>query len=175
MRMLLPVILIILGLAGGAAAGYFLKPAPPPDAKAGGAAEDGMETGDPKAETDSAWVARVDNPEAQKAVDSEYVSFDRQFLVPIRAQNGKRSIVALDLNLEIAPGESQPVTDHKPKVRDALLRTLMSFSATGAFADTADPHATFEDLRRELLATAQRVLGERVRSVLIGDMVKQDV
>lgn len=160
MKLLLPIIIALLGLAGGVGVGVVLKPPPEPMEED---AEKSMEIGPAVVEKQF------------EATDSEYVEMTRKLIVPVVAENGDKALVAIELHLEVDPGFATTAVQHEPKVRDAFLRTLIWFATTGAFNEDAHPNETFEELGRELTRAAQKVLGESVRGVLIGDMIKQRV
>lgn len=159
MKKLLPLIIIILGLAGGIGVGVVMKPEPEPI------------TDEEKAEKE------VEKPIERDfvATDSEYVELSRKLIVPTEGADGVKSLIAIELHIEVAPGFADHATAHEPKVRDAFLRTLLWFSSTGAFGENAHQNETFEELGEELTRAARKVLGDEVRGVLIGDMIKQDI
>lgn len=160
MKLLLPIIIALMGLAGGAAVGVVMKPAPEVDPTV---AEAPYEESEPELDEDFA-----------KSEDSEYFELSRKLIVPVVATDGERSFVAIELHVELEKGGAEKAAAHEPKVRDALLRTVLSFAHTGAFDDDAQMNETFTELARELKLSARRVLGDGVRGVLIGDLIKQD-
>ncbi|MEO1291229.1 MAG: flagellar basal body-associated FliL family protein [Pseudomonadota bacterium] len=180
LKLLIPVILALLGVAGGAAVGIVMKP--PLETKEGdekGAkdkgkdAEEDMTYYDPHEDDPFASIERDEEGEPT----SEYVEISRRFVVPLieRSASGrlKKSMIAINFTLEMEPGKTGLAVQHEPKIRDVLLRTLISFASTGAFDETANPHSTMKELRRELRKAARGVLGKSVRDVLIGELIKQ--
>lgn len=166
MMKLLPVLLVVVGVLGGAGVGFVLKPEPEidPEVAAKAAAEAAA-----KAEADA-----VKTKTTKAEADSEYVELSRKLIVPITTQEGRRAFVALDLHLELAPGETPRAQAHEPKLRDAFLRTLIAFGSTGAFDQHAHTTKTLRELGRTLLKVSREVLGDdAVRNVLIGDLIKQ--
>ncbi len=167
MMKLLPVILAVVGLLGGAAVGMALKPPPEIDPEAEAALE--AEKAAKEAEADYGEKA------VEASADSEYVELSRKLIVPIVMSSGARAFVAVDLHLELAPGETPRAQAHEPKLRDAFLRTLIAFGATGAFDEHAHTTKTLRELGRALLKVSREVLGrDAVRNVLIGDLIKQE-
>lgn len=173
MRKLIPIILALVGVGAGGAVGFVLKPQPEaheaadaehaeagPGEDAHGAAGYGGER------------AAIGAP--GKATDSEYMPLSRKLIVPFRRQSGRKAFLALDVSLEVAPGEINHVEAHEPKLVDAFLRTLIAFAATGAFDDDSHAPHTLNELNHELKLAAQAVLGESVREVLIANMLTQD-
>lgn len=186
MKILIPVVLVLLGVGGGAAVGIVMKK--PPEAAEGEegygengdmAAKDGKPSGKPGddkygdgAHDDVAAVYEL-RKGSEKADDSAYFELSRKLIVPVVNEVGDRYFVALELHVEMTSGTEELASTHEPKLRDALLRTVIGFAHTGAFDDTANPKETFEELSLELKRSARRVLGDDVRSVLIGDLIRQ--
>lgn len=169
MRLLLPIILAVLGVVGGGYVGLTLKPAPEPkttEQKSGDASAE-------KAKEDEVSAAPLSR-RPSKATDSSYVALDQKLIVPIRRANGRKAFVALDATLEIDPKKEDWVKAHQPKTVDAFLRVMIAFAATGAFDDHAETAMALDDLNDALLTTAEAVLGDAVRAVLISNLITQD-
>lgn len=161
-KKLLPVILALLGLLIGAGAGYVLRPAPAADASAEAGAE-----GNAKAEDTS-------EKEGEGAVLPEYAKLQNQFVIPVM-QGGKISaMVILSLSLEVETGASPEVYNAEPKLRDAFLQVLFDHANSGGFAGVYTDGANLVLLRRALLEAAKSILAEKVKDVLITDLVRQD-
>lgn len=162
--LLVPLVIALMGAGLGVGVGVALYQPPAVEE-----AEAGAET------VETASYEELDPvEEASKRADSEYFELSRKLIVPVVDPDGERSFVAIELHLELAEGGADKAAVHEPKIRDALLRTVIAFAHTGAFDDGAHPNETFEELARELKRSARRVLGDGVRSVLIGDLIKQD-
>ena len=192
MRLILPLLLAILGVVGGGAVGLMLKPEPVETATA----EDGAKTDD--ADQDAFGDASGKDPKGygaadrktsargekktftglrrplSKATDSAYVAIDKKLIVPIQRANGRKAFVVLDATLEVAPDTVPHVEAHEPKIVDAFLRVMISFGATGAFDDHAETAMSLDDLSDALFNSAEAVLGEAVRGVLISNLITQD-
>ncbi len=175
MKKLLPVLMAIVGLVGGAAAGWVLKPAPEAEAEIC-LDEDGQpappETcADRQAEAlgEPYDVAVIDPKDA-----SEFVTLDRQFIVPVVTEDQVASMMVLTLSLEVSPGHVEDVFSREPKVRDALLRTLFEHAYTGGFTGDFTAEHVMRDLRRNLLIAARKVAGPDIRDVLVVDILRQD-
>lgn len=183
MKMLLPILLAVIGIAVGGAVGYAFKPAPEPtEEHAADSAEHGEKDdhGAEKGHGDDKHKGHGDakggalGEKLSEATDSAYVALSRKLIVPFTRENGKKAFVAIDITLEMAPEDSGRATEHEPKILDAFLRTLVSFAATGAFDDHAAASHTLRELNSELLKAARAVLGESVREVLISNLLTQD-
>lgn len=191
MRLILPVILAILGIVGGGAAGYALKPAPEQAAAEHGGAKGEAHAEDEHGEQDDAHGAASHDAKGAasgkkkknltglrrqltKATDSEYVAIEKKLIVPIERSNGRKAFVVLDATLEVAPGETVRAEMHEPKIVDAFLRVMIAFAATGAFEDHAETAMSLDDLNDALFTSAEAVLGQAVRGVLISNLITQD-
>lgn len=172
MKILIPVVLVLLGVAGGAAVGIVMKK--PAETVEGvdvaSTSIDAEKDAAPKDDVAAVYALRTD---LEKVDDSVYFELSRKLIVPVVNETGRRYFVALELHVEMASGGDELAAAHEPKLRDALLRTVIAFAHTGAFEDEANPKETFEELSLELKRAARRVLGDDVRSVLIGDLIRQ--
>lgn len=154
MRKILPLLLGLIALAGGAGAGYVLRPA------AGGAGEEAPEK-DPAAAADP-------------ALQPEYVRMNNQFIVPIVEGGRVVSMVVLSLSLEVAPGSSETVYAREPKIRDAFLQVLFDHANSGGFRGSFTDGQNLVLLRRALAEQARLVLGDAITDVLITEIARQD-
>lgn len=165
LRLLLPLLLAMVGLAAGAGAGFLLRPAPkPPETAAPAAAETAHEV-EP---ADS--HAAAEDPEHRP----EYVKLNNQFIVPVLEGGRVASMVILSLSLEVPHGGGEDVYAVEPKLRDGMLRVLFDHANAGGFEGSFTEAANLVVLRRALLEVAQSVLGPRVKDVLIVDIMRQD-
>lgn len=167
MKKLLPILLVLLGLGGGAAGGYFLRPEPEPEATA---EEDGA-TVATCAPTGDAGAEIAETPDA--AAQVEYVKLNNQFVVPVMNGGDIRSLVILSLSVEVEAGQAEVVYTREPKLRDAFLRVLFDHANTGGFDGSFTESGTIESLRRGLRAAAREIIGPTSRDVLILDIIRQ--
>lgn len=171
-------ILQLLGVVGGVFLGLSLKSGPPADAHE---VEDVMaEAGDAKAgkEDDKAKDDKKDEKDEggeydDGAGDHVFVKFGRQFIVPVVQTNGANALVVLDINLEVSSSAADAAYAQEPKVRDALLSTLLELSTEGAFNAGFTNQANLEAIRGRLLASSRTVLNEDVHQVLILSIARQ--
>lgn len=174
-------ILQLLGVVGGVFLGLSLKSGPPADAHE---VEDVMaEAGDAKAgkEDDKAKDDKKDEKDEggdhgeydDGAGDHVFVKFGRQFIVPVVQTNGANALVVLDINLEVSSSAADAAYAQEPKVRDALLSTLLELSTEGAFNAGFTNQANLEAVRARLLASSRTVLNEDVHQVLILSIARQ--
>jgi flagellar FliL protein len=108
-------------------------------------------------------------PEAPAFVDME-----RKFVVPLVRGNRVRSLVVVDLRLEVrASGESRALA-LKPKIRDALLDALYALAVTGAFDGDLYSNNVQDEMRAQLLQAARQILQDDASAILIGELLRQD-
>ncbi len=173
LRKILPVILALIGLAAGGAAGYFLRP--PPATEAAPAAEGEHAPAAEGKDHAAAPAADAAHGEGEEALaTSEYVKLNNQFVVPVIEKGQVTSLVVLSLSLEVTVGSTEKVYAAEPKIRDVLLQVLFDHANAGGFKGSFTDTANMEDLRRALLETVRTVLGEIATGVLISDIVRQD-
>ncbi|MFN3723280.1 MAG: flagellar basal body-associated protein FliL [Paracoccaceae bacterium] len=156
MRKLLPVILVLLGLGVGLAAGLFLRPEP--------IAPDEQEA-DPK---------NASKVSAESEQPAEFAKMPNQFIVPIIEEGRIASLIILTLSLEVSQGGTEAVFAQEPKLRDGLLQLMFDHANTGGFRGSFTASDNLVVLRHGLTEVARRILGDTVRSVLITDFIRQD-
>lgn len=159
MGKLIPLLLILAGIGGGAAAGLLLRPAP-----------DEVVQIDPCGDSDAAAPAAPEQPEG----DRDYVKMNNQFVVPVMRDNRIGGLVVLSLSLEVGPDSKDKVYAREPKLRDVFLQVLFDHANTGGFAGAFTDSNTLDRLRRALLEVAVTVLDGEVSDVLITDIARQD-
>lgn len=164
-RLMVPLLIVLLAVTGGLAAGKILRP-PPPDATV---ADDG------KAEEHVGTTpADPGKHGGDGDVMPEYVKLNNQFVVPVVEDGRVRSLVILSLSLEVAPGSTEAVYVREPKLRDGFLQVLYDHANSGGFKGTFTDGANLVVLRKSLLEVAHRTIGQVVSDVLISDMARQD-
>lgn len=181
MRKFLPILMAIIGLAGGAGAGFMLRPA----AEAHDPAT--TETGEVAATNDLAAEAGTDSHAAPPAEDSghgdgghgaplghEYVKLNNQFVVPVMEGGDIAALVILSISLEVTPGSTESVYAMEPKLRDIFLRVLFDHANAGGFRGAFTQSNTMDVLRSALREAATATLGRALSDVLIIDIVRQD-
>ena len=186
-KLLLPIILALLALAGGGFAGHMLK-APPP-------AKEAAEAGDKAANTDGALAEGVpetgkgENPDpagreeaahssAEDDVEKprrDFIKLDRQFVVPVLDGDKVVSLVVLSIAIEVDEGSGDSVFAQEPKIRDAFLRVLFTHAQSRGFDGEFTRESRLADLRGSLKEAARRILGKLAHGVLLTNIVRQDV
>ena len=115
-----------------------------------------------------------DEESSAYANDITHMKFKRQFVVPIMGNGKIRSLVLLNINLELGKDAPQNAYTLEPKLRDAIMRELLALSHEGAFSDDLTSAATYDKLRGALLDASQSVMKDGVNNVLILDLMRQD-
>lgn len=169
MKKLLPVLLVVLGLIGGAAAGWFLRPA--------------VEAAVPEDPSDQAEIDNgSDTSEYSNGYDEDpsgemdYVKLNNQFIVPVVNDGDVSALVVMSLSLEVKTGGRESVYTREPKIRDALLSVLFQHANAGGFDGTFTATRNLTVLRNMMTeATRQAMESDLVANVLIIDIVRQDL
>ncbi|HHC29531.1 MAG TPA: flagellar basal body-associated FliL family protein, partial [Rhodobacterales bacterium] len=116
-----------------------------------------------------------DGGAAEAETGSDYVKLNNQFVVPTVKAGRIAAMVVLSISLEVPPGGSEAIYQREPKLRDLFLQVLFDHANAGGFDGAFTEGGKMDVLRAALLETAQRELGNNIRSVLITDMAKQDM
>ncbi|WP_112320745.1 flagellar basal body-associated FliL family protein [Oceanibium sediminis] len=164
MKKLIPLILIVLAAAGGVGAGIALRPADKPACDPAGPVECPEEE-----------AAKADGKKKSEAKVSEFVTFNRQFVVPVMDEDRVTALVVATLALEVVAGTTEAAYAQEPKLRDAFLQVLFIHAHSGGFAGSFTARQTMKDLRERLAEEARPIVGESLRDVLITEIVRQDL
>ena len=159
MAKLLPLILMIIGVAAGGGAGMVLKKPP----------EECVEESCPDED-----VATEEKEDAEEE-EPNYVRMKNQFVVPVVKNDRVQSLVVLDISLETEPGSEDLIYTREPKLRDVFLRVLFDHAHIGGFDGTFTESGRLSLLRVALLEAAQSVIGTSVSDILITDIVRQEL
>lgn len=181
MRKLLPVLLGLMGLIGGAGAGYVLRPATEAATESHGGEEE-AETpaaagpASPHAEPSAteAEAGATEGHGAESAALTEFVKLNNQFVVPVIRGNDVSALVILSITLEVDTGASEAVFAAEPKLRDSFLQVLFDHANAKGFDGAFTQSSRMAQLRKALLEPARTILGKLVDDVLIVDIVRQD-
>lgn len=194
----LTLLLQLLAVVGGAAGGLWLKSATAPAAEPARAQDEAKPAADdhesaegkkaeakPKAVDAKTEGKRAGDKKAgghggghgEAEADAAYgfMKFSRQFVVPVIGDDGVRALVLLDINIEVPPAVTEFVYTQEPKLRDALLASLLQLSNSGAFDEHILERANMELVRSELLRAARSVIGEDAQNILILNIARQEV
>lgn len=150
MAKILPIALMLLGLAGGVGAGFVLRPVPeaPPD---------GQDT----------------VPAPVEAPVTQLYELEGQFLVPLIEEGRVKSIVVIELALEIDDTANLAVADKEPLLRDRMLQILFDHANTGGFEGMFTANNNMALLRKALQDACTQVMGDGVvYEVLITNILR---
>ena len=179
--MKLPLILAVVGLAGGTVAGHFLKPAK--EMEEGEKGEQmAMSDKDKGGKQDGEFSAK-DLPHSDKSAEipdqplsgADYIKLSKQFVVPIVTGAEVGALIVMSMAVEVEDGFSDAVFEYEPKLRDEFLRVLFKHARSGGFTGVFTAEQVMGDLREGLLHAARKVLGPQVKHVLVTDIVRQDI
>ncbi len=160
-RLILPLVIALMGIAGGLGAGYVMKPAPE------ALEAEKPECPEPEEMIDGAAVPVGDG-------QSEYVKLNNQFVIPVIEDGRVTAMVVASLSMEVSSGQRTLVYDHEPKLRDAYNEVFFLHANAGGFAGAFTDPVKMNRLRLALLHKSQELLGNRVRAVLIDSIMRQD-
>jgi flagellar protein FliL len=164
MKMILPIVLVLLGLAGGVGAGIALKPAAHADAAPEACAED------------EGCTEAAGDQEIAPDLSREFVSLEKPFVVPIFGQDRVTAMVVLSLSVEVPAGEGDAVKAVQPRLRDGFLAVLFRHANSGGFNGSFTVGEKMTDLKSALLKSAREVLvNHKVGEVLVTEIIRQDV
>lgn len=163
MKALIPLILVLVGLSGGAGAGWFMRP-PAPEAEGRGTSE----------YTVSGAGALARRPTAPGNGDHVTVKLPDQFLVPLVSEDRVRAVIVIALALELRAGHNVSVMQHEARLRASFLQALFDHANMGGFEGVFTSGEVLLNLRRQLRDIAREQLGDAVREVLITDLMRQD-
>jgi len=166
--LLIPLILVVLGVAGGTGAGLALRPEAKPAAAA-------PVCNDPAHIQVAAGEDIAAKPEEWQVDNYEYVKLNNQFVVPVVSGDRVESLVVMSLSVETVPGQRETVYAREPKLRDALLQEMFDHANMGGFKGAFTDGNTLDTLRAGLTETARTVLGPEVNGILIVDIARQDI
>ena len=166
MRLIIPLLLLLLGVSGGAAAGFVLRPEPELPAEAE------LAEGNPCG--DAANVTHGSQAMDAETEGREYVKLNNQFVVPIVSDNRVNALIVLSLSIEVVSGSREEIYTVEPKLRDVFLQVLFEHANLGGFDGAFTEAKNLGILRRGLRTAASKIMPERITDVLIVDIVRQD-
>lgn len=192
MKKILGLLLPVIALAGGVAAGDILRPAPKSDdhgaieaqpAGHGPAEADGYgadtAASEPADGHGKAPPAAGDHGDGHggghDAAPAEgWFTFPSQFFVPLMRNGDMGAVMILTLTLETGGADLPALEQQEHRLRDALLRELLIHANTGGFDGNFTSEARLAPLRDRLLKAAQASTTLAVKAVLIEDIARQE-
>ncbi len=170
-KKLIPVIFLLAGLGVGIGVGVVLTP----NANLQGAANE--KKSDSKLEQSEGEYAKSKSNNAEKEGkqgEFEYLKLTKQFVVPVVDSDRISALVTMSLSLELTPGMTETFYAIEPKLRDSFLQVMFDHANTGGFDGAFTESDNLSVLRKALLETARRDLGDDISQVLIMGVSRQD-
>ncbi len=162
MGKILPLILVLVGLGAGIGAGLAIRPDPLPQ----------MVT----EEEPTTILSEAEGTEAAaEGNSSDFFKLNNQFVIPVVTEQEVKALVVLSLSLELIAGGGEGVYQKEPKLRDSFLKVMFDHANSGGFDGRFTEGRKLQNLRGALLEAARKILGDRVKDVLVTDILRQDV
>ncbi|MFN4099461.1 MAG: flagellar basal body-associated protein FliL [Pararhodobacter sp.] len=162
MRKLLPVLLVLIGLGAGAAAGFFLKPARAPAASGYAGAVDPSGAG-----AGATYYAPSSGP-------TETLRLPSQFVVPVIVEGRVEAMVVIGLALQMSVGHGFDLAGGEARLRAVFLQLLFDHANIGGFSGLFTSGEALLSLRRILREAARSEIGSQVQDVLITELLRQE-
>jgi hypothetical protein len=161
MKKLLPLVLLLIGLLGGAAGGWVLRPPAEPRVADGG---------------DTAHAAAPSRDAAPQAAPgtTETLRLPNQFVIPLIENGQVQAMVVIGLTLELNLGHSVSLANDEARLRSLFLQRLFDHANIGGFDGVFTSGETLLALRRTLREAARGLLGPSVHDVLITELLRQE-
>ena len=194
MKKLLPVILILVGIGAGGAAGLFLKPSDDAHDQASAGDEAHKEDGDApdtaKTEDDSghggsdtdaskdddhAAPTKSGDGHGEPAGGEDFVKLNKQFVVPVVSDDRIKSMVVLSIAIATERGNSETIYHYEPRLRNEILKVLFRHANSGGFDGVFTSGRAMEDLYSALNIVLDDVLGDIPSEALVTEIMRQDV
>lgn len=160
---LLPILIALIGLAGGIGAGIALRPEPE------------MVTMDNPCGDVHMASDEKEMPEEEEDLSLyDFAKLNNQFVVPVVRDGLVQSLVVMSLSIQVDAGQIETVYRVEPKLRDLLLRAMFDHANAGGFDGPFTESTRMSILRKNLVDVARKTIGDIVHDVLIIDVVRQD-
>ena len=153
MKKFLPFLLGLVGLLGGAAAGWFLRPLPDPA---------------------NAAAPAVPQHYAPAPANTVTMRLPNQFIVPVIEQGRVRSMMVMSLALELVEDHGISLDRHEARLRAVFLQTMFDYANLGGFEGVFTSGEALLTLRRTLREAARQEMGPKVHDVLITELLRQE-
>ncbi|WP_417258438.1 flagellar basal body-associated FliL family protein [Celeribacter sp.] len=162
---IIPILLALLGLGLGIGGGLMFRPS-------ADVAELGSHSEDPNA---SHQIDTHNGELPESATTFDYVKLNNQFVIPDMEDGRVAAMIVLSISLETMPNVREKIYAQEPKLRDAFLQVLFDHANIGGFKGSFTETTKMQSLRTSLLEAATAILGDDIESILVTDIVRQDV
>ncbi len=157
MKKIIPIALLLIGIAAGIGTGLFLRPV-----------SETIGQGDTSAST-----SRI--PVSQPSGATEFVKVGNQFVVPVVSSDVVVSMIIMQVSVEVPKGKRDDVIMLEPRLRDGFLQVMFDHANAGGFDGAFTNSTKLDVLRATLLDVAKKQYDSLIRDVLITDIGRQDV
>ncbi|MGJ8560755.1 MAG: hypothetical protein ACSHX3_11005 [Litorimonas sp.] len=106
--------------------------------------------------------------------ETDFIKFNRQFVVPVLKDNAVDALVLINLALEVPANKRDEMFRLEPRFRDGFIRELLQLSDDGYFDQELTSSDTYEILRETLSRAANDISDGGVNKILILDLSRQD-
>lgn len=169
MKKIVPIILPLIGIIAGGGAGFMFKPAPADqDTHAAADAHQDEHESAPEAKNDH-------HTDDGHGGETGFVKLSNQFVVPDILDGSVVAMVVLSLSLETQGDLQEAIFAKEPKLRDAFLQVMFDHANSGGFRGEFTGNRKMDALRTALHETATMIIGPEITSVLVQDIVRQDL
>ena len=166
-KKLLPVIVILAAGIIGGSGGYFAKTQTAKAASAP-AGEDYAEAADDHGKKKK---KKKGGHGAEEDVGAtSYMRFGRQFVVPVVERGKPKTMVILDINIEVDNTLNESVYTLEPRLRDALLARMLELAAQGMLPQMLEEAEKMDATKAALLETSRTIIGDAALNILILDI-----
>lgn len=166
-KKLLPVIVILAAGIIGGGGGYFAKTQTAKAASAP-AGEDHAEAADDHGKKKK---KKKGGHGAEEDVGAtSYMRFGRQFVVPVVERGKPKTMVILDINIEVDNTLNESVYTLEPRLRDALLARMLELAAQGMLPQMLEEAEKMDATKAALLETSRTIIGDAALNILILDI-----
>ncbi|MEO9968461.1 MAG: hypothetical protein ABJG15_01315 [Hyphomonadaceae bacterium] len=107
--------------------------------------------------------------------DVRFFNFNREFVIPIMANQRVDSLIIININLEVQASVLDKLFSLKPKLRDNIMTTLVELSNDGHTLVEPTSVDSYETIRSTVMLNLGSVVDKGIENVLIMDLAKQDL
>jgi hypothetical protein len=95
-------------------------------------------------------------------------------VVPV-VENGKpKSMMIMDINIEVNSEQGETVYAYEPRLRDAILAHLIVKAGEGDLPLMLEDSAMMDEVKAEILTISKTIIGDGALQVLIQDIGMQN-
>lgn len=167
LQKLLPVIVIVIAGIVGGGGGFFAKSMM---AGGGGNEEKAAHEEDADGHGKEKKKKKGGGHGEEDTGSTSYMKFSRQFVVPVVRRGKPKSMVILDINIEVDNSQGESVYSLEPRLRDAILTRLLALAGEDMLPQMLEDVDKMEMMKAALLETSREIMGDAALNVLILDL-----